>query len=176
MPTDAMGNPIQPPPGMTLNTPPAAAPAAAPAQPDMMAMRNAALTSQPGAALAYGANFAPQGSPPGIQQMYGQNFAAFTPKQDWSGAGGAGAPAAQTPAPAPPDNSYQNALDLLSNPGKVTTPGANVPATQPISNQPSVLDQFLANQKGGQGAGNYSNQGFFDTLNRLRGNPTGAAQ
>src|SRR4029077_12583239 len=68
-PTNAMGNPIASPPGMTLNTTPAAAPAAAAAQPDMMAMRNAALTSQPGAALAYGANFAPQGSPSGIQAM-----------------------------------------------------------------------------------------------------------
>jgi len=68
MPTNALGQPIQP-QGVTLNQNPvasAAAPAPAPAQqPDMMALRNAALTSQPGAALAYGANFAPAGSPPG---------------------------------------------------------------------------------------------------------------
>ena len=57
---------------------------------------------------------------------------------------------------------------MLSNPGKVETPGAKVPITQPVSNQPSVLDAFLKGQSGGTGAGNYSNEGFFTTLNRLR--------
>lgn len=84
-------------------------------------------------------------------------------------AGGAGGAGEAQIATAPEDTSYQNALDLLSNPGKVTTPGANVPASKPVSAQPSVLDQFLAGQHGGTGAGGYSNTGFFDTLNRLRG-------
>jgi hypothetical protein len=38
-----------------------------------------------------------------------------------------------------------------------------------VGSQPSVLQQFLANQRGGTGAANYSNQGFFDTLNNLSG-------
>jgi hypothetical protein len=60
----------------------------------------------------------------------------------------------------------QNAASLLSNPGKVVTPGATVPQST-VGSQPSVLQQFLANQKGGTGAGGYSNTGFFDTLNAL---------
>jgi hypothetical protein len=48
----------------------------------------------------------------------------------------------------------------------VTTPGATVPESS-VGSQPSVLQQFLANKQGGTGAGNYSNAGFFDTLNAL---------
>jgi hypothetical protein len=82
--------------------------------------------------------------------------------------------AAPPPQGGTPANSYQDALTRLSNPGHVDTPGANVPASQPITNQPSVLDQFLANRNSGGapsggGAGGYSNTGFFDTLNRLKG-------
>ena len=69
-----------------------------------------------------------------------------------------------------PIDMTQAYMDALANPGDIRTLGANVPASQPVSQQPSVLDQFLAGQKGGQGAGGYSNTGFFDTLNRLRGN------
>ena len=61
-------------------------------------------------------------------------------------------------------------LTALSNPGKVTTPGANVPQATPLGT-PSVLNSFLAAHPGGGGgpaAGNYSNKGFFDTLNQLR--------
>jgi hypothetical protein len=169
VPTDALGNPIQsyldaqsqaaaaaaaPPPAqaspVTLNTNP-------------MEMRNAALTGQPGAAMAYGANFAPQGSPPGIQQMYGQNFAAFTPTRNWS----ANAPAAAPPArPAGPDMNAAY-LAALSNPGKVTTGGATVPQSAPPSNQSGVLQQFLQNWKpGASAAGNYD-PGLF--VNALRG-------
>ena len=40
----------------------------------------------------------------------------------------------------------------------------------PLAAQPSVLDNFLATHSGGTGAGGgYSNKGFFDTLNALRG-------
>ncbi len=176
-PTDARGNPIQsfvdaqaqhdawdkanpaPPPGKTLNSPP-----------DMMAMRNAALTGQPGAALAYGANFAPAGSPPGIQQMYGQNFAAFTPQQNWTGNT---QPAAAAPAAASnPVDMRQAYLDALSNPGKVTTPGAVMqPGTTPTgpASQPSVLDAFLAaHPSGGTASQSYTNQPFFNTLAQLK--------
>ena len=60
-------------------------------------------------------------------------------------------------------------LTALSNPGKVTTPGATVPQAQPLGT-PSVLDSFMAAHPGGGGpaAGNYSNKGFFDTLQNLR--------
>ena len=57
-------------------------------------------------------------------------------------------------------------LDALSNPGKVTTPGAQMlPGTSPTGpqSQPSVLAQFLQQHPGGgtTGGGGYSNQGFF---------------
>jgi hypothetical protein len=60
-------------------------------------------------------------------------------------------------------------LDALANPGHVTTPGATIQPSQPVGS-PSVMDAFLAQNKGGggSGAGGYSNQGFFDTLNKLR--------
>jgi hypothetical protein len=79
-------------------------------------------------------------------------------------AGKAAAPAAQTN----PVDMRQAYLDALANPGHVTTPGATVPASQPVGS-PSVMDAFLAQNKGSSGgAGGYSNQGFFDTLNKLR--------
>jgi len=190
-PTDAMGNPIQPPPGTTLNSTPAAASPQAQAggQGQTFGLQPADLAGpsalNPSGNLAFGmSNWGGMMSPQARDLYRNSQFqnpgGGYTNPSLVTRAPGAGGMGAQAQQPqqqaAPPDNSYQNALDLLSNPGKVTTPGANVPATQPISNQPSVLDQFLANQKGGQGAGNYSNQGFFDTLNRLRGNPTGVAQ
>jgi hypothetical protein len=106
----------------------------------------------------------------GNQAMFGMGAGQPQPQAQPQPAAGGAAPAA------PADNSYQNALTMLSNPGHVTTPGATVPQSQPISNQPSVLDQFLQNQSGnkGGGAGGYSNQSFFDTLNKLRSGSTGA--
>lgn len=174
-PTDASGRPIQsyldaqkahdawsaanpaPAQGTTLNTNPN----------DMMTMRNAALTGQPGAAKAYGANFAPAGAPGGIQQLYGQNFAAFTPQQNWTGNTQQAAPA---PAPQNPIDMRQAYLDALANPGKVTTPGAQIyPGAAPTgAPQPSVLDKFLANNQASTGAGGYTNQPFFATLNALK--------
>jgi hypothetical protein len=70
--------------------------------------------------------------------------------------------------PSPPDL-RQAYLNALANPGKVTTPGATVAASQPLG-QPSVMDAFLAKNSGGggQGAGNYNNSGFFNTLNQLQ--------
>lgn len=68
----------------------------------------------------------------------------------------------QGQAPSPP-NLRQAYLDALANPGKVTTPGATVPQSNPLG-QPSVLNSFLANNPGGQ----VGNQGFFNTLNKLR--------
>ena len=78
-----------------------------------------------------------------------------------SGSGGAGAN---------PVDMRQAYLTALSNPGPVTTPGANVPQSAPAGQQPNVLDSFL--QRVGQpaqpGAGGYSNAPFFKTLQGLR--------
>jgi hypothetical protein len=81
--------------------------------------------------------------------------------------GAAAAPAGKGPPPSPPDL-RQAYLDALANPGHVTTPGANVPASQPLG-VPSVLSSFLAAHPGGggKGAGAYDNSGFFNTLNKL---------
>ena len=62
-----------------------------------------------------------------------------------------------------PIDMRQAYLDALSNPGKVTTPGAQMlPGTSPTGpqSQPSVLAQFLQQHPGGgtTGGGGYSNQ------------------
>ena len=89
----------------------------------------------------------------------------------WGGGQGGGQQSTGSTTTQPSSGDYrQAALDALSNPGKVTTPGATVPESQPLGNQtPSVLQSFLASRQGGQGAGNYSNAGFFNTLNALKG-------
>ena len=93
----------------------------------------------------------------------------------WQGPGGGMAQQApQQSAPATPQNPIdmrQAYLDALSNPGKVTTPGASVPQASPLGS-PSVMNSFLAANPGGggagAGAGGYNNSGFFNTLNKLR--------
>ena len=78
--------------------------------------------------------------------------------------------AQQAPQPQNPVDMRQAYLDALSNPGKVTTPGATVPQSQPLGS-PSVMSAFLQAHPGGGGgpaAGNYSNAGFFSTLDKLR--------
>lgn len=74
------------------------------------------------------------------------------------------------PAQQNPVDMRQAYLTALSNPGPVTTPGANAPQSAPAGQQPNVLDSFL--QKVGQpaqpGAGGYSNAPFFKTLQGLR--------
>lgn len=80
--------------------------------------------------------------------------------------------AASAPAaPTNPIDMRQAYLDALSNPGKVTTPGAQMlPGTSPTGpqSQPSVLSQFLSNNQPSTGGGGYSNQPFFQTLNALK--------
>ena len=188
-PTDALGKPIQAQPGMTLNQTPAQPQAAAPSSSGVNfgPLTGLNYRGADGSLQTYGGAGAQPGSyvmtnPGGIgggnahnyDQMAGQNIPAqyqYMPAQQ-SGAGAASAPAA--PQGGTPANSYQNALQLLSNPGHVTTPGATVPQSSPVSQQPSVLTQFLANgQPQGPGAGGYSNQGFFDTLNKLKNMGTG---
>jgi hypothetical protein len=163
----ATGQPIQSfqdwqkanPGGTTINS----TPAAPQQQPDMTAMRNAALTGQPGAALAYGANFAPQGSPPGIQQMYGQNFAAFTPKQNWQAP--AAAPQQAQPQASAPPNNWMAAINALANPGKVQTQGATVPMQSGSQPAGGVNQAWL--QGIGSGAG--MNQNFIGALRGIQG-------
>jgi hypothetical protein len=161
-PTDALGRPIQQAPGTTLNQtqaqPQAAAPAAAPQQHWGMTSAGGQVTG--GAAGGEGAGMSGATGGTNIPAQYG-----------WLPGPGPGqqpqAPAApQSPGAAP--GSLNTALAALSNPGPVTTPGATVPQST-IGSQPNVLQQFLANQKGGTGAANYSNQGFFNTLNALGG-------
>ena len=96
----------------------------------------------------------------------GQNY-TIMPKQ------GGASQAAPAAAPQNPIDMRQAYLDALSNPGKVTTPGAQMlPGTSPTGpqSQPSVLAQFLQQHPGGgtTGGGGYSNQGFFSTLNALK--------
>ena len=83
------------------------------------------------------------------------------------GTTGTAAGAAGGTAQTNPVDMRQAYLDALANPGPVTTPGAAIPASQPVGS-PSVMDSFLAANKGGGAAGGYSNHGFFDTLNKLR--------
>jgi len=82
-----------------------------------------------------------------------------------SGTSGTAGGAAQTN----PVDMRQAYLDALANPGHVTTPGATVQPSAPLGT-PSVMESFLANNKGSStpGAGGYSNEGFFSTLNKLR--------
>ena len=165
-PTDAQGNPIQsfldaqsqhdawnaanpaPPQGTTLNS----TPQPAPGPPMMMGQADGANNSG-----GYGA---------GISGAY---RAAPTPAMMGRQTPQTAAPAA--PAPQNPVDMRQAYLTALSNPGKVTTPGANVPQAQPLGS-PSVLDSFMAAHPGGGTAapagGGYGNKGFFDTLQNLR--------
>jgi hypothetical protein len=163
-PTDALGRPIQMPqqtPGTTLNSTPAAAAAPPSGATDYS-------TSNP----AY-ANYL-KGHPAGSQMTAGGQIpsggssAAPTnvPPTMMPGVYGQQSPTAAPQSSGVAPGSLNNALAALSNPGPVTTPGATVPQST-VGSQPSVLQQFLANKQGGTGAGNYSNQGFFDTLNAL---------
>ena len=77
--------------------------------------------------------------------------------------------APQTAAPAAP-NSWQNTMAMLANPGKVTTPGATVPATASAQPGPGALQAFLANWKPAQsGPGSGFQQGFAGALNQMYG-------
>ena len=186
-PTDALGRPLQTPPGMTLNQTPAQPQAPANSQQAMARnLYGSGMAAMPSDSFTASSNN-PSGANPAAASALGQMNAGmaggFDPNQQPGGAAmnpyraqqlgltapGGAAPGGAAPVSTPAVNSYQNALQMLSNPGKVTTPGATVPQSQPITNQPSVLNQFLAAGQGGAGAGGYSNQAFFDTLNKLKG-------
>jgi hypothetical protein len=165
-PTDAMGNPIQAQPGMTINqtpaqptpTPAAATPSAQNGafSPDQ-AMRILKATGQWG--LSGGDGRGAQSNQPALEAM-ARLTAGYLPQQ-------AAAPAAAAPATA---NSAgltpQQYMALRANPGPVPTYGATVPQSA-SSAQPGsgVLQQFLQNWKpAASGPGSGFQQGFSKAL------------
>jgi hypothetical protein len=171
-PTDASGNPIQPTPGMTLNSSPAAAPAApAAAQSQSPAAALYSMMSQPSvmnpsgnAALGMSnwGGFLPPGSYAGDPSQYAQQAAAP------AAAAPAAAQAAPTSTPLQVGNplTSQQYLQLRANPGHVTTQGATVPeAASPTSLGSGTLQQFLANWKPAtSGPGSGFQQSFAKAL------------
>lgn len=185
-PTDAMGNPIQSfldaqnqynawnaanptpaasPQGTTLNTPPPVH--------GVGGLQQGQYDDKTGLPAGQPMQFALASQPNGMPQGWNQNSnngglfitqpsTPYHPQQQQ-------APAA-TPAPQNPIDMRQAYLDALSNPGKVNTPGAQIypGAQQTGAPQPSVLAQFLNQQGGRTGAGGYTNQPFFNTLNQLQ--------
>jgi hypothetical protein len=170
MPTNAMGQPIQPPPGVSLSTPPPApAPAPAP-QGEPALMGNPAIRAGNQAVGLQALNsMIPMGggafkAGPGTPGMTAQN-----PLGVW----GQQPPAQQSAAPpassgGQPLMDYNTVLGMLANPGKVTTPGAQPGVPSPSQPGPGVLQQFLANwnpAQSGPGAG--FQQSFASTLKQL---------
>jgi hypothetical protein len=169
MPNNALGQPIQQPPGMTLNSAPPPAPASSPASGAQFPTGSPLWQAQQSGA-----------SPAKMQAMFSQmsptlngqanpNYAPSLMAMMGAGAGGA---APQAPAGgAGAANNWQQTLGMLANPGQVTTPGATVPqapsAAQP---DPGVLQSFLANWKPQQsGPGSRFTQNFNTILRGLQG-------
>jgi hypothetical protein len=167
-PTDARGNPIQ-----SYVDAQAAHNAWQPPQPAQAPPVTLNSTPQQGG-LSF-AQFAPP-SPggPSTQAQYAYNLglgglgpaSAINPG---SAQGQAIMAARQPAAPAaPPTNPVDmNAayLQALSNPGRISTPGATVAQSPAPSAQSGVLQQFLANWKpGANPAGNYNPNLFPDAL------------
>jgi hypothetical protein len=138
-PTDASGNPIQAPPGMTLNSSPAqpAAPPPAPAAaPQQQYGRIWEGTATGGA--AGGQNAMGSGGP-----TAGQNVSGYGPIGP---ALQQAPPPMPTPAANPAGLTSQQYLQLRANPGRVVTPGATVPQSAGSATPgPGMLQQFLAN-------------------------------
>lgn len=165
-PTDAMGRPIQAPPGMTLNSQPAAAqPAAAQPQPQSGAFS----PQQADRILQATGNWGLSG--PSGSGMGGQNNQMALVREAALTAGYRPQPAQSaapmpTPAANPSGLTSQQYLSLLANPGNVATPGATAPQASP-GWQPSnsVLQQFLANwNPAASGPGSQFGQNFMRAL------------
>jgi hypothetical protein len=160
-PTNALGQPIAVPQGMTLNNTPAQPQAPAAAAPQQQPIRLATTS---------------EGMPPGetnlgrgvIGGSYQPN--AFMPPQQPQ--------QAQAPmAAAPAGNNWQTSLAMLANPGHVTTPGATVPQAPQGSAEPSpgVLQNFLANWQPAQsGPGSGFTQNFNTILRGLQAQKKGS--
>ena len=174
MPTDAMGNPIQPPPGMTINSAPQAP--AAPAQPQasqgyasampvlqgMPAASNAAANSNPMMAQLAGwqALQYPQLAKNG--NMFGDSYLNMISGQGGGQTAASSAPAASAGASGP---TYPQILSMLANPGKVNTPGATVPETASVQPGSANLQSFLKNWQPAQsGPGSGFQQNFSTAL------------
>jgi hypothetical protein len=157
-PTDANGNPIRMPPGMTLNSspaaPPPAPPSAAPPTPQGVTQYNS--TGQ------FGQQAVPYASPGNPVAQPGFNAGGLT-----SG-GQAAAPQAPMPqqAAGPGGLTAQQYLQLRANPGYIATPGATVPQSQtPYQPGSGVLQQFLQNWRPAQsGPGSGFQQQFSKAL------------
>jgi hypothetical protein len=161
-PTNALGQPIAVPQGMTLNNTPAQPQAPAAAAPQQQPIRLATTS---------------EGMPPGetnlgrgvIGGSYQPN--AFMPPQQPQQA-----QAPMAAAPAGPNN-WQTTLAMLGNPGPVTTPGATVPQAPAGAAQPSpgVLQNFLANWQPAQsGPGSGFTQNFNTILRGLQAQKKGS--
>jgi hypothetical protein len=162
-PTDAMGNPIAKPPGMTLNSSPAPA-AAAPAPAASLLnnpgpvgpgrMQGQYVQTNPGGMLPSGENYG-SSSPTYIPAQY-----QFMPSQQQAAA------PMPTPAANPAGLTSQQYLQLRANPGYVNTPGATVPqAASSTALNPGVLQSFLANWNPAQsGPGSGFQQNFAKAL------------
>jgi len=196
-PTDARGNPIAPPAGGTTLNATAQTPAAAPAAQPHQLLTPVRGTGQventfghveqadpygiqgytdpiDGSLLPRAAGQLPQGMDAQTQAMIiGPLGMQHLKEAGISPAGQAPtSPVASGDPSSMMGGDLNSALGMLSQPGKPPMFGASVPE-QSLAAQPSVLDSFLATHGGGHGAGNYSNQGFFDTLNQLRGQTPG---
>ena len=169
VPTNYAGQPIQMPPGMTINSSPSQ-PAPAAAAP---ANQNGAFSpQQAGRMLSAMGQWGI--SSPGGNGMGGVNNQAALDRMSQLTAGYQPQPqqAAQA-APAAGANSAgltpQQYMQMRANPGPIPTYGATVPqsasSSQPTSGQGGVLQQFLSNWKpasSGPGAG--FQQGFAAAL------------
>ena len=166
-PTDANGNPIQMPPGMTLNNTPAQ-PAPAPAAPQVTQVpysppNNIMLGSSSGVG--------PGGIGAGSPNTIGANlFQGASAAPSPAAMAAAAAPQAPAPAPAPAAGpgglTAQQYLQLRANPGRVVTPGATVPqAASSATPGPGMLQQFLANwNPATSGPGSGFQQSFSNAL------------
>ena len=178
-PTDATGNPINPQAGSGIpdyaqwQAGQAKAPEGLGGTPgttinSMPAQPQAASTGGTGLDAALGAmgmtQFGQQMADKGISQQDIAGLIGLPGAQNIMGPQQA-APAA--PPAAPSNNlSYPQVLSMLANPGKVTTPGANVPVS-PTSAQPSsgALQSFMQNFKPAQsGPGSQFQNNFAATL------------
>ena len=169
-PTDAMGNPIQMPAGMTLNQ--------TPGQPQAPAAQPQAAAQAPSGGITWNGNTAMNSSgqratqPEIMQNVYSQ--LGYQPVYGQMGRVSGqqiGVTPYQAPVPQPPQQAAapaapvvnnagltaQQYLQLRANPGRVTTPGATVPqAASSAQPGPGVLQAFLQNWKpaaSGPGAG-----------------------
>ena len=161
-PNNALGQPIAPPQGMTLNQTPQQ-PQAPAAQGSSPMLYGPASFPSPGSGLTPQRGNVPM---PGGQYMSQQGYQVLY----GGGQGQPGAAAAPAQSAAAPNN-WQQTLSMLANPGHVTTPGATVPQAPPGSSQPSpgVLQNFLANWQPAQsGPGSGFTQNFNTILRGLQ--------